>query len=65
MKEIPKFYNDLDLTLKEIKYLLSRGVKDRKSNFHYTVLSTIKNNTPESRTVILILRKLELIEIKG
>ena len=53
MKEIPKFYNDLDLTLKEIKYLLSRGVKDRKHNFHYTVLSTIKNNTPESRTVIL------------
>ena len=63
MKEIPKFYNDLDLTLKEIKYLLSRGVKDRKSNFHYTVLSTIKNNTPESRTVILRSFNEEIFEL--
>ena len=39
MKELPKFYNDLDLTLQEIDYLLSRGVKDRKSSFHYTILS--------------------------
>ena len=53
MKEVPKFYNDLDLTMQEIEYLLSRGVKDRKSNFHYTVLSTINNKAPESRTVIL------------
>ena len=53
MKELPKFYNDLDLTLQEIDYLLSRGVKDRKSSFHYTMLSTINNNFPESRTVIL------------
>ena len=37
----PKFYNDLDLTLQEIDYLLSRGVKDRKSSFHYTMLSTL------------------------
>ena len=63
MKEIPKFYNDLDLTLKEIKYLLSRGVKDRKSNFHYTVLSTIKNYTPESRTVILRSFNEEIFEL--
>ena len=53
MKELPKFYNDLDLTLKEIEYLLSRGVKDRKSSFHYTMLSTINDKFPESRTVIL------------
>ena len=53
MKEVPKFYNDLDLTLQEIEYLLSRGVKDRKSCFHYTMLSTVNNKTPESRTVIL------------
>ena len=49
----PKFYNDLGLTLQEIEYLLSRGVKDRKSCFHYTMLCTINNKTPESRTVIL------------
>jgi len=53
MKEVPKFYNDLDLTLQEIENLLSRGVKDRKSCFHYTMLSTINNKTPECRTVIL------------
>ena len=53
MREVPKFYNNLDLTLQEIEYLLSRGVKDRKSSFHYTMLSTINNKTPESRTVIL------------
>ena len=53
MKEVPKFYNDLNLTLEEIMYLLSRGVKDRKSSFHYTMLSTINDKNPESRTVIL------------
>ena len=53
MKELPKFYNNLDLTLQEIEYLLNRGVKDRKSSFHYTMLCTINNKTPESRTVIL------------
>ena len=53
MKELPKFYNNLDLTLKEVKYLLTRGIKDRKSCFHYTVLSTINNDSHESRTVIL------------
>ena len=53
MREPPKFYNNLDLTLQEVKDLLSRGVKDRKSSFHYTMLSTINNKTPESRTVIL------------
>ena len=53
MREVPKFYNDLNLTLEEIMYLLSRGVKDRKSSFHYTMLSTINGKNPESRTVIL------------
>ena len=53
MREVPKFYNDLDLTLQEIEHLLTRGVKDRKSSFHYTMLSTVNKKTPESRTVIL------------
>ncbi|MFL2679533.1 MAG: pyridoxamine 5'-phosphate oxidase family protein [Alphaproteobacteria bacterium] len=53
MRDLPKFYDNLDLTLEEIKYLLTRGIKDRKSCFHYTVLSTINNEFPESRTVIL------------
>ena len=53
MKELPKFYDDLDLTLQEIEYLLSRGVKDRKSSFHHTMLCTINNKTPESRTCLL------------
>jgi len=53
MREVPNFYNNLDLTLQEIECLLIRGVKDRKSSFHYTMLSTINNKIPESRTVIL------------
>ena len=53
MKELPKFYNDIDETFDEIKSLLSRGVKDRKSNFHYTTLCTIGENLkPQARTVI-------------
>ena len=64
MKEVPKFYNDLDLTLQEIEYLLSRGVKDRKSSFHYTMLSTINNKAPESRTVILRNFKKDMYELK-
>ena len=44
MKEIPKFYNCLDETLKR-NYLLSfRGFKDRKSNFHNTVLCTVTSD---------------------
>ena len=53
MKELPDFYNDIDKTLSEIKSLLSRGVNDRKSNFHYTTLCTIDSNSrPQARTVI-------------
>ena len=53
VKELPEFYNDIDKTLSEIKSLLSRGVKDRKSNFHYTTLCTVENNSkPQARTVI-------------
>ena len=53
MKELPDFYNDIDKTLSEIKSLLSRGVNDRKSNFHYTTLCTIDSNLrPQARTVI-------------
>ena len=53
MKELPEFYNDIDKTLSEIKSMLSRGVNDRKSNFHYTTLCTVDNNSrPQARTVI-------------
>ena len=53
MKELPEFYDDIDKTLSEIKSLLSRGVNDRKSNFHYTTLCTVDNNSrPQARTVI-------------
>ena len=45
MKELPKFYNNLDLTLEEIKGLLSRGVKDRKSGFHNFVMCNLIENT--------------------
>ena len=40
MKEIPKYYDNLDLTLEEILGLIQRGVKDRKSGFHNFVLAT-------------------------
>ena len=40
MKDIPKYYDNLDLTLEEILGLIQRGVKDRKSGFHNFVLAT-------------------------
>lgn len=53
MKQLPTFYNDLDLTFNEIIGLLKRGVKDRKSCFHYTTLCTVDEKyNPRSRTVI-------------
>ena len=54
MREIPKFYNDLNEIEKEIYSLLHQGVKKRKSNFHYLALGTTSSeNFPELRTVIL------------
>ena len=54
MKEIPKFYNCLDETFKEIISLLYQGFKKRKSNFHNTVLCTVNSDLkPEARTVVL------------
>ena len=54
MKKLPKFYNNLSLTLSKIRSLLINGVKDRMSDFHYTVLSTVdEKNKPDARTVIL------------
>ena len=54
MKELPNYYNDLDLTLKEILGLIQRGVKDRKSGFHNFVVATSSfQNTPDARTVVL------------
>ena len=54
MKEIPKFYDCLEETKKEIFSLLFQGVKKRKSNFHNLVLNTLgMDNNPNSRVVIL------------
>ena len=54
MKEIPKYYDNLDLTLEEILGLIQRGVKDRKSGFHNFVLATSSfENEPDARTVVL------------
>ena len=54
MKEIPKFYNSLEETKKEIFSLLFQGVKKRKSSFHNTVLNTLSvTNKPDARTVVL------------
>ena len=54
MKELPKYYDNLELTLEEILTLCQRGVNDRKSGFHNVVLSTVdENNNPDARTVIL------------
>ena len=54
MKELPKFYNSLEETRKEIFSLLFQGVKKRKSNFHNLVLNTVDlHNKPDARTVVL------------
>ena len=54
MKNLPKFYDCLEETKKEIFSLLFQGVKKRKSNFHNLVLSTMGlDNNPNSRVVIL------------
>ena len=54
MKEIPKFYNDLNEVEKEIFSLLNQGVKKRKSNFHNLALGTTSlKNFPDLRTVVL------------
>ena len=53
MKQLPNYYDDLDLTLKEILGLIQRAVKDRKSGFHNFVLATSFDNKPDARTVVL------------
>ena len=53
MKEIPKYYDNLDLTLEEILGLIQRAVKDRKSGFHNFILATSFDNKPDARTVVL------------
>ena len=53
MKQLPNYYNNLDLTLKEILGLIQRAVKDRKSGFHNFVLATSFDNNPDARTVVL------------
>ncbi len=54
MRQLPNYYNDLNLTLNEILGLIERGVKDRKSGFHNFVISTITcEDKPDARTVVL------------
>ncbi len=53
MKQLPNYYDDLDLTLKEILGLIQRAVKDRKSGFHNFVLATSFDSKPDARTVVL------------
>ena len=54
MKELPNYYNNLELTLKEIFGLIERGIKDRKSGFHNFVIATSSlYNKPDARTVVL------------
>ena len=54
MRQLPNYYNDLELTLKEILGMIQRGVKDRKSGFHNFVIATSSfNNKPDARTVVL------------
>ena len=54
MKELPNYYNNLELTLKEIFGLIERGIKDRKSGFHNFVIATSSlDNKPDARTVVL------------
>jgi len=54
MKNLPKFYNSLKEIEKEIYLSLSKGVKERESNFHKAVLATTNlENKPEARTVVL------------
>ena len=53
MKQLPNYYDDLDLTLKEILGLIQRAVKDRKSGFHNFILATSFDNKPDARTVVL------------
>ena len=54
MKQLPNYYDNLDLTLEEILGLIQRGVKDRKSGFHNFVLATSSfKNEPDARTVVL------------
>ncbi len=54
MRQLPNYYNDLELTLKEILGMVQRGVKDRKSGFHNFVVATSSfDNKPDARTVVL------------
>ena len=50
----PRFYNDLDETLRESWRLLARGVKDRRSPFHTPALASVHpDGSPTVRTVVL------------
>jgi pyridoxamine 5'-phosphate oxidase len=51
---IPSYYDDLDASLAHAFGLLSRGVADRRSEFHHPVVATVgSDGRPRLRTVIL------------
>ena len=50
----PRFYDDLQETLRESWRLLARGVKDRRSPFHTPALASVRlDGAPAVRTVVL------------
>jgi pyridoxamine 5'-phosphate oxidase len=51
---LPSFYNDLDLTLKEVRALLTSGAQDRNSAAHHPVIASIdRDGRPQQRVMIL------------
>jgi pyridoxamine 5'-phosphate oxidase len=51
---LPPFYDDLELSLKEVRSLLSRGANDRNSAAHHPVVASIDRDArPQQRVMIL------------
>jgi pyridoxamine 5'-phosphate oxidase len=51
---IPNFYNDLSLTLRQIQKILDEGVINRRAAAHHPVVATIDaNGCPSQRVMIL------------
>ncbi len=50
----PRFYDDLDETLREAWRLLERGVTERRSPFHTPALASVREDgSPSIRTLVL------------
>jgi pyridoxamine 5'-phosphate oxidase len=51
---LPPFYDDLEVSLKEVRSLLSRGANDRNSAAHHPVVASIDRDArPQQRVMIL------------